>query len=433
LIRRWTHLLILCSAVAPPAAYGQRDVLDPAFEKIPFDQWLSERGPASFRCTVTADKPELSFHQRLVISVAVSLDGRDLELRRGKGELVFFTQITAPGDRRYQVHGVVKLADLDPHIKSANLEWRQPAFVVPGEYRLAVAVLDTATGDHVARVSQFRVPPPQRKQLTEMWRELPDVEFIASEHPPESWFLPEIKQRLRWLNEIDPDVRFTVFMNIAPPPPADGRPRRPDSSAMAALLPALKLLSAPGMPSISERVEVIDIARRRVAFRREGGSELDWSQLKAGLQESNTASIDVGSLSERHRNAQFFVSEVRKAVRASGKGCVVVVLTAPVSFEGKEDLQPISLEDLPACRVLYVRVHSIARITSLGGPTGPNGRGRRGMGSLGRDPTMRLPVSSMDELEGTLKPLKPKVFDIDAPDQMSRVVEEIQRALAAPR
>jgi len=34
---------------------------------------------------------------------------------------------------------------------------------------------------------------------------------------------------------------------------------------------------------------------------------------------------------------------------------VLVVLTKPVAFESGEDLEPVSLESLPACGVVYIR------------------------------------------------------------------------------
>jgi len=33
----------------------------------------------------------------------------------------------------------------------------------------------------------------------------------------------------------------------------------------------------------------------------------------------------------------------------------------------------------------------------------------------------------VDQLEGTLKPLNPKVFDVDSPEQMSKVLVEIEK------
>lgn len=108
---------------------GQRGTLDPAFARIPFDQWLSDHDQARFRWTMTVPRAELSFHQRLMARFEVTLDGRDLEARRGNGELVFFVQVTAGDGSRYQDHGSIDLSKLDENMKAANLEYLQRAFL----------------------------------------------------------------------------------------------------------------------------------------------------------------------------------------------------------------------------------------------------------------------------------------------------------------
>jgi hypothetical protein len=153
-VRSFVLLFLSTAFVAQPP--GQRGTLDPAFQKIPFDQW------------------------------------------RGDGELVFFVQITDRDGARYQDHGSIDLSKLDENIKAANLEYSQRAFFLPGDYRLAVAILDTATGEHSIRQTQFRVAPRQRDLLPDAWRDLPPVEFIGKAESPDSWYLPDIHGRLRW-------------------------------------------------------------------------------------------------------------------------------------------------------------------------------------------------------------------------------------------
>jgi hypothetical protein len=106
--------------------------------------------------------------------------------------------------------------------------------------------------------------------------------------------------------------------------------------------------------------------------------------------------------------------------------CVLVVLTPPVAFESGEDLNPISVEALPACRVIYVRYHALSERTR---PVDPMFGGRHG-GRMGGGPRYdnRTP-QIVDQLEGTLKPLNPKVFDVDTPEQMTKVFIEIEKML----
>jgi hypothetical protein len=357
--------------------------------------------------------------------VEIKVDGRDLESRRGDGELVFFVQITDRDGTRYQNHGSIELSKLSENIKAADLEYSQRAFVLPGDFRLAVAIFDTNTGEHSARQAQFRVAPTQHDLLPDAWRDLPAVEFIGSTESPDSWYLPDVRGRLQWAASAHSQARVNVILNVAPSVAAPGS-RRTHSDDLAALLPTLKAISETGSSSVSEHVELLDLARRRAVFDQAEVHDLDWARLKASLGEANTASIDLHSLSERHHDAQFFVSQVRSMLRASEKPCVLVVLTTPVVFESGEDLAPVSLEALPACRVVYIRYRAPAPVVSPFGPQmGGRGRSAR-MGPMTRGRTNQYVV---DQLEGTLKPLRPKVFDVETAEEMSRVFGEIEKAL----
>lgn len=423
MIRGFVILFLSTAFVAQPS--GQRGTLDPAFEKIPFDQWLGEHDQASFRWTASVPRAILSFHQRLVARAEVKLDGRDLETRRA-GSLVFFIQITDRDGTRYQDHGTVELSKLDENIKAANLDYAQRAFILPGDYRLAAAILFTATGEHSTRQTQFRVAKPQHDLLPGAWRDLLPVEFIGNEESPDSWYLPDIQGRLAWAASVHVPARVNVILNVTPSVPLPGS-RRTQSGDLAALLPTLKVVSQTGSPSVSERVELLDLARRRAVFdQRDLHEGIDWPRLKTALGQADTASIDVHSLAERHHDAQFFVSQVRSLLRSSDEPCVLVVLTKPVAFDSGEDLAPVSLESLPACRVFYIRYRtSVQSVSPFGRQMGGRGRGGRMGGPMGN----RLPQDIVDQLEATLKPLSPKVFDVETPEQMTRALADIEKAL----
>ena len=399
-------LLSVAFAASPSTTPGS---LDPAFEKIPFDRWLSERDPGLFHWSAQLSRPELSFHQRLVSQVQIKLDGRDLETRRGDGRLVFLVQLTGADGIRYQNHGSIELAKLDQNIKAANLEYSQRAFVLPGDYRLAVAILDTATGEHSTKQANFRVPPPPHDPLPGSWRGLPPVEFVGELETPDAWYLPEVHGRLNWSTS----PQINIILNVDS--------KRTQGSELAALLPTLKAIAP-----LSEHIELLDLARRRAIFQQNGVHDLDWPALKASLGDASTASIDVHSLAERHHDAQFFVSETRRLLRASPEPCILVVLTSPVAFESGEDLAPISQEALPSCHVVYIRYHPpVQSVHPLGRQMGGRGRGSRFGGPMTGD---RLRPILPDQLEATLKPLNPKVFDVDTPEQMSKAIAEIEKA-----
>ncbi len=420
--------LLLTSVLSQASA--QAGATDPAFQKIPFDEWLSEGGRPAIRCGVAVGSVSLSFHQRLLATFSVKVDGRDLEARR-QGQLIFFVQVKDAAGTQYQNHGSVELAKLDEKTKSIDLEFQSRAFILPGEYELAAAILDTATGEHTARRIRFRTGPPKVDFLPAAWRSLPAVEFVGDAEPPDSWYLPRVSGRLQWAAGVHSPVRLTIVLNVAPPPP-DRAPGQTESAELAGLIPTLRSLTETGSATISERVEVLDLARRRTAFAQDDVHQLDWPRLKAGLAEANTASIDLHSLSQRHEDAQFFVRSVRKLLSASQPPCVLVILSPPVAFESGENLQPISTEGLPACRAFYVRYRAARQVRPPGsGFETPQPR-RRPLGRM-PGPVFREPRPSFafDQLEATLKPLGPKVLDVETPLQMTRLFVDIERSFSS--
>jgi hypothetical protein len=416
---------ILLAAFSVQAA-TQRGALDPAFDKIPFDTWLGEADQSGIRWTLAVPKAELSFHQRLVEQIQMTIDGRDLDPRRSHGKLGLLVQITDGAGTRFQDHDSLELGKLDENVRAANIQYTWKAFLVPGEYRLAVAIVDTSNGDHSAKQIQFKVAAPQHEPLLiDAWRDLPAVEFVGKQEPPEGWFLPAIEGKLAWASSVHSPARINVILNVAPSVPMPGT-RRPQSEGMAALIPTLKAISETGSPSIVENVELLDLARRKAVFQQKQVHDLDWPRLQESLGVANTASIDVHSLSERHTDAQFFVSQVRSMLRGSEAGCVLVVLTKPVAFDSGEDLEPISTQGLPDCRVVYIRYTPPLPHTTVN-PYDRQMGGRRGR--MGGPMQRGRALPEIDQLEGTLKPLKPKVYDVERPEQITKAIAEILKSL----
>ena len=174
-----SFVLLLLTVTFMAQASGQGGTHDPAFEKINLEQWLAERHQARFHLVGWVARAELAFHQRLMSRVEIELDGRDWATRRGDGKLTIFIQITDHDGMRYQNHGSIELSQLGDDIKTTILDYSQRAFFLPGDYRLAIAILDTATGEHSTRQMPFGVDPPQHELLTDAWSDLPPVEFIS--------------------------------------------------------------------------------------------------------------------------------------------------------------------------------------------------------------------------------------------------------------
>lgn len=391
-------------------------IADPAFATIPFNQWLAEPNVPHFHWTAGVSRPVLSFHQRLLAQIEVAVDGKDLETRRKDGELVCFFQTTDSQGTRFQGHAVIELSKLDVNIRAAIVQMGQRAFLLPGDYQLAVALLDTRTREHATTQTRFRVAAPSSSLLARAWRGLPAVEFVSEKQSPESWYLPEIEGHAQWAAGIQTATPLNVVLNLCPKP------------GLAALLPTLKFISETGPEGPSEHIELLDLARHHSVFQSDHG--LEWPVLKTSLAAASTASIDVQSLSDSHHDAQFFVTQVRRIIRASDKPSVVVILSAPIAFAAGEDLTPISLESLPRCRAFYIRYQGEPERfgNRYGQPQSTGGIRGRGM-HIGRTVQAGRPLLP-DKLAATLKPLNVKIFDVETPEDITKALTEIQKALA---
>lgn len=424
----YRFLVLFLGIVLLAGAATEQAASDPAFEGVSFDQWLNEPPNPHFHWKVHPPHATLSFHQRLEIPVEIEMDGRDLEGRRTHGSMLFLVQITDHQGRRYQHHYDLDLSKSDDSVGNTILKVTERAFILPGDYQLGVAAFDSTTKEHCATKLPLRIATVQ-EPLPGLWRSLPPVEFIRDddEKPPDVWYLPNIEGRVEWAASIDKPQRLNVVLNVDTLSEEPARHGESANSGLPGLLPTFKLLTETGSPQVSEDVDVIDLSRRRAAFAQKDVKELDWPGLKAALAEANTASIDVHSLAERHERAQFFVSEVRRVLRATEGPSVLVVLSKPVTFESGEDRTPISLEALPPCKLFYIRFNRpIGERRFMNpeprGAVRPSWRGDRRT----HDQFAHL---QMDQLEGTLKPLHPKVFDVSTPEEMAKALREVRNAL----
>ena len=186
--------VVVCVAFAenPPS----NSPPDPAFAKIPFDRWLTERDQGHFQWTARISNAELANSQRLRVIVEIQVDGNELVKRRGKGELVFFTQFSDNEHRRFQNHGAIELKDVTDDAGKSNFTYTPAALVVPGDYRVDVAIFDTGSGEHATLQRTLHVAPLKGDPLPGSWQDLPAVEFTEPGDPPEVWFQPHLTGRL---------------------------------------------------------------------------------------------------------------------------------------------------------------------------------------------------------------------------------------------
>jgi hypothetical protein len=226
-------------------------------------------------------------------------------------------------------------------------------------------------------------------------------------------------------------VRIELLVNLTPSEQASAMRR--NSRTLGALIPALKVLSQIDALNGSLNIAALDLARRRVCFEQDSVRDLDWPRLKMSLAQADPNVIDVHSLENRGQNAQFFLTEVSRRIAAGGDAAaklpaepvrILIVLSGPVVFDRSEDLHPIHPTNDLNCRVFYIRYHS----RSMRPPSAPL---LPSSASGHHPPTRSASGTELDYLEQTLKPLKPRLFDVYSPQQFRKILgalmDEISR------
>lgn len=401
--------LVLTAAASLPAVQGAPD---PVFSTIPFDQWLNQPAQSRIHWTLHLSDPALTPHQRFAVSLDVQIDGAELSKRRGEGRFLVLVQLNDEENHLWQNHQELDLERIGEGVKASDAVFSQFFFVLPGNYRIAVAVFDTASGEHSVIVRTLHVTSLKNDPLPGMWRDLPPVEFYVPDSSPDRWYLPSIEGRLNLAVEARHPLEIDLMVNLTPAERLSGSTHVQNRN-LEALIPAMKALTQVEWRNARLNLEVLDLARRRIAFRQDDVATLDWPKASAALGEANPGIIDVKSLRNRQFSADFFLNRIARHVRPFGQTPrpprVVIVLSATVYFEPGMDIHPIQPAARPDATVIYIRYQPRPEVSFS-----PEGGPRR-----------LIRPGAADQLEPLLKPLSPRLFDVQSPEQFRRSLATI--------
>ena len=403
--------------VAQGQAGNQEGSPDPIFSTIPFEQWLNENNQARIRWTLHLSDPELSSHQRLIVNLDVQVEGAELARRRGEGQFMILVQLSDSKSRTWQNHHAIDLDQIQAGIKPDNAVFTEPFFVLPGDYRVSVAVFDSASGEHSIIKRNLHEAPLKNDPLPDMWRNLPAVEFPGPQSSFDRWYLPSVAGRLKLAVETRHPMNVALLVNLTPPERFSASTGMQNRN-LEALLPATKVLSQVDWRNARLSLELLDLARRRVTYRQENMQALDWSKASSALDHVNPGIIDVRSLANRRYSADFFLNRISRQIVFPNEAVrtprVVIVLSSTVFFEPGVEMRPIRLASRPDVTVIYIRYHLRPAVF-----VDPTGRPRR---------TYTTGVE--DELAPLLKPLAPRIFDVATPEQFRRALALVLDVIA---
>jgi hypothetical protein len=429
------YLLFAALAAAPSGAQSglaQTGLPDPAFSQIPFDRWFSQGDQSRMKWTARVSEPALSSHQRQAARVDVEIDGAELVRRRGKGQFLVFVQLSDENGGAWQNHQEIDLEHVEDAMKDQNIVVSQNYFVLPGDYNISIAVLASPTAEHSVLKRKLHVSPLKNDPLPGAWRDLPAVELVFPEMPPDNWYLPAVQGKLRLAVETHEPVHVDLMVNLTPSERLAGS-NQIQNRNLEVLLPTTKVLSQVNWGETTLGLAWLDLSRRRITYQQDNMHGLDWSKAAGTLAELNPGMIDVKSLENRQHTAQFFLDEVHRRIVAT-KGAaprrtsVVIILSSAVRFESAQEVHPIAPEGATDARVFYIRYQPPPRISV--GPAAPAmGRQRRRMQDGG--PVVRTDSEAQtDQLEPFLKPLDPRLFEVTTPEQFRKALATILADIA---
>jgi hypothetical protein len=385
---------------------------DRYFTRYPFEKWQAEGAASEIRWAPKALPARLSPHQRLLSRIEFLLDGKEVIKRRGRGELVILMELTDAAGRHWRNHQVFDLTRVPEGAKARQILAVQDAFLLPGDYKLSVAVCDTHTLDHSYVQRTLHIAPLRTDPFPAAWQDLPAVEYIREFQPPDNWFQPYLRGRVNMAVETQRPVHVDVVMNMTPSERAAGSIQIFRRN-MSVLVPALKVLSGIELSDGSLDVTLLDLTRRRV-WEQPNARQLDWSKMREPFADTNPGIIDVQSLASKAEMMQFFRDQIAGKLKASAEkeeSRAVIVLSAPVFLEHQFKTETGRLARDPNRRLFYLRNRPLVP------QRGPHG-------AFDGIAQPLAPSMPSDDIERVIKAMDGRLFSVIGP-------EEFRKALAA--
>jgi hypothetical protein len=410
---RISFLLLAATYFTHPVA-SEVPSTEKLFAESHFDQWKAENAKEQIPWKVHLSPARLSIHQRLEMAVEVLVPGGEVARRRGNGQLIFLVQITDSAGARYRSHGIVDLDDVKPEVTKGDVRFSSGAFILPGEYDVALALFDKATGEHSFANNKFHVSPLLNDPLPNLWRGLRAVEFWAPNSGLDRIYRSDTGGRLHLPLITRRPLHLEVIADLTPTD-LFGGDYGAYQSYLHGVLPLMKTFSQIKLSNGSVSLAALNLDQRRVNVDQPNLKEIDWPTLKAAVGPSHGPGVvAVKNLLERKHSPAFLREELVRRMNAVPNSAapageplpVFVVITAPMDPYSFPNLPPIATTD-PGCVVFYIQYDFLGLVEAR-----------------------RLDGGSAHVVK-MLKPLRVRSFTVRSPESvrlvLAKVLEEISR------
>lgn len=393
--------------LAAPAC-AQEITTDSVFADAPFDKWQAEGAREQVPWQVQMQAERLSFHQRLIATIKVTMPGPELLKRSHDDHITLLVEVRNGEGVSSRNYGLLDLNDLKPEMKRSDVEFSWQAFAVPGQYEVAVALWDKKSGEHNFMRRLFHVDAYKGDPLPGMWRGLDAFEFWSTKRDgPEYMFHSDVEGRLHLPLATMRPIHLELLMDLSPSAEIFHGNVGSYNRYLSMALPIFKLFSQITVSNGSRSAAALDLVQRHTPFEQDDGKDLDWPSLNKALSPDNGPGVvSVKDLKNRKQSPVYLREEiVRRLSGAATAGRenekplqVFIVISSSMDFYSFPALPPIETGNEADCLIYYLQVELY------------EGEGLRG---------------GAGNVEKMLKPLKMRTFHVQSPDDVRRTLAKI--------
>ena len=397
--------------------------VDAKFAAVPYEEWVKAGARAELPWHTRITAPELTLHERLASRVQVDVDGNELLKRCCEGEEVALLEIHDQQGRTYRNYAAKSLKDVQPGFSGVVIDLSWQVFLLPGDYEVAIALYYSGRAGHSLVKERLHVAELKRDPLPDAWRGLPSVEFCDPQ--PEGineFVLPNIRGRLNLPAAASHSLHLGVVENVTPYP-SQRRHTKDYMAWLGNLLPILKTLGQVDVRKGTMDISLLDFTRSRAVFEQQVAERegISWGDLRSALAANPANLVDVHDLPGQEHFGDFFESIISTKLASRNDDEATRVL---IVISGRMDLgnkRPIAIPIATGGKfeVFYLRCdleNRVPRTTWL----------------YGREIQQnRIAIERLvDGVGDALKPVKPRVFEIDSPMALRVAVATILNEIA---
>jgi hypothetical protein len=393
--------------------------------KLPIADWISQGERQQIPWDVRITKPELTFQQRMLITVFAEVRSDYLQKRSVNRDLHFIVKVADESGKWLDEESYVPYKLTDKMDSRSDIQMETELYLKPGNYNLATIAYDSILGERSVRFTRIQIDGVERDPFPTLLSGVPPVQFLPSPNDGLVVFggghinLPVRSQR---------PVQFDLIVDLSAyesaavvnqvPPPMFGAPRgfprpgmvnlnRPkpknDRAYLDRLIQSASVISQMHFEKGCTRVTAMDVLKRRIIVPTTA-EEVNWQNVRKNVLGPDHNLVSVSDLGGKHEVPSFFAMELENVMKTepqcaaeSAKPVHVIAILAH-GVEIGAGHSKTKVEKSCDCEVIYLKQDD-----------------NHG--------------NSVDDLKGMLSPLSPKILEFRRPLEFRRKLADLVQAV----